>query len=225
MTHVCRFIPSKRTVGAVVAGVIALAGLVSAPAGASISLTDDLVFGADSLIYDDVNRTHWLRLDFTTPYTYDEVAASLDSTFASWSIASAADVQALGASAGVVHGSTNPAVLAGAERLRNSLCFGCVETSTTHVYARGLVSDTEVVDVGAGPIMVQQAFTVGRRLNVTPNEADFRISGWYYPDSKLSPNEGIFLTRPVPEPETYALFGIGLALVAFVAGRRRRLLA
>ena len=92
------------------------------------------------------------------------------------------------------------------------------------MYARGLVSDAEVVDVGAGPIMVQQAFTVGRRLNVTPNEADFRISGWYDPDSKLSPNEGIFLTRPVPEPETYALFGIGLALVAFVAGRRRRLL-
>jgi hypothetical protein len=65
------------------------------------------------------------------------------------------------------------------------------------------------------------AFGIGTRINVTPNEVDFRVSGWYYPDAKLSPNEGIYLVRAVPEPETYAMFLAGLGLLGTVARRRK----
>lgn len=189
---------------------------------AAVSQGDDVVFGSNAVIVDDVNHSRWLRLDFTTPYTYNDVVGLLGTTFAGWSIASTSQLLALGSSAGIVHGSTDASVVAKAEQLRDWFCFTCVETSSTHIYARGLVSDTQVIDIGFGPHTVQDAFSIGRRLNTDPDEADFRVSGWYYPDAKLSPNEGIFLVQVVPEPETYALFFAGLGLLGAVARRQAK---
>lgn len=202
------------------AGCLAALALGSAHAG--VLQTDDATFGVDAVIRDTTHARDFLRLDFTTAYTYDQALAALGGggVFSGWSIASRAQMEALGVSAGLSHGATDAASLGLAEQLRDWFCFTCVETSTTHIYARGLISDVITVDIGAGPVDVQEAFSIGRRLNVTPNEVDFRVSGWYYTDAKLSPNEGIYLTRAaVPEPGVILLLLI--AALAMTAESRR----
>lgn len=199
-----------------------LAALALGTAHAGVLQTDDAAFGADAVIRDTSNVRDFLRLDFTTAYSYNQVVSELGGggLFSGWSIASRAQMEALGVSAGLTHGATDPASLSLAEQLRDWFCFTCVETSTTHIYARGLISDQITVDIGAGPVDVQEAFSIGRRLNVTPNEVDFRVSGWYYTDAKSSPNEGIYLTRAaVPEPGVIALLLI--AALAMTAKARR----
>lgn len=198
-----------------------LATMSPGAASAGISQGNDAVFGINAVVNDDINHTQWLRLDFTTPYSYNEILESLTTSFSGWSVASSGQLEALGASAGIVNGATDAAVVAKTEQLRDWLCFTCVQTSQTHIYARGLVSDSQVIDIGQGSYTVQDAFSIGRRLNVTPNEADFRVSGWYYPDGKLSPQEGIFLVKAVPEPETYAMLVAGLGLLGSVVRRRK----
>lgn len=199
-----------------------LAGLVIGSAHAGVIQTDDATFGADAVIRDTTNGRDFLRLDFTTPYTYNQVAANLGSggLFAGWGIASRSDMDALGGAAGLVHGATDPASLSLVEQLRDWFCFTCVQTSTTHVYARGLLSDVINVDIGAGPVDVQEAFGIGRRLNVTPNEVDYRVSGWYYPDAKSSPDEGIYLTRAAAIPEPGVLVLLLMAGLAMTMRRR-----
>lgn len=202
------------------AGCLAALALGSAHAG--VLQTDDTTFGVDAVIRDTSNARDFLRLDFTTAYTYAQVQSELGGggLFGGWSIASRAQMEALGVSAGLTHGATDAASLGLAEQLRDWFCFTCVETSTTHIYARGLISDVITVDIGAGPVDVQEAFSIGRRLNVDPNEVDFRVSGWYYTDAKLSPNEGIYLTRAaVPEPGVLALLLI-VALAMTAKARR-----
>ena len=67
---------------------------------------------------------------------------------------------------------------------------------------------------------MQDAFHVGIRLNVDPNESAFGVAGWYYPDGKLSPKEGIYLVQSVPEPESYAMLLAGLGILGMAARRR-----
>ena len=105
-----------------------------------------------------------------------------------WRIASTEEMYLLGASAGIVHGSTDPVILAAAEQLRDWFCFECVNLSSTHEVTRGLVSDP-------GPSGEDSdAFSIGRRFNVEPHEVDFRISGyasWYFT------NQEIYLVRDI----------------------------
>jgi hypothetical protein len=155
----------------------------------------DPFFGCKSLIRDQLNEVEFLRLDFTTPYTYNYVLSQLGSGgfFEGWIIASENNLLNLGESAGIVHGSTDPAILGKAEQLRDWFCFECVAVSSTHEYARGLISDVD----GSDPPQTQKAFSIGRRFNVEPNEVDFRVSGYGYRDSKIIPEEGIFLIRAI----------------------------
>jgi hypothetical protein len=187
-------------------------------ASAAVIQSDHPTFGADAVVRDTLNGRDFLRLDFTTPYTYDEVLAQLAGLFLGWGVASTADLEALGVAAGITHESTDPLQIALAEQLRDWFCFTCEQTSSTHIYARGLVSDVTTIDIGAGPVDVQEAFSIGRRLNVTPNEVDFRISGWYYTDAKSSPDEGIFLTRrSIPDLShgwDIVLAGVAIGLVS-----------
>lgn len=211
--------------GVIIAG--AVAGFAT-PATANVILTNDAAFGANAVIRDVSNSRDFLRLDFTTPYTYNQVLAQLGGLFSGWTVASLSDMQALGVSAGITHGSTDPTQLAAAEQLRDWFCVSCVETSTTHEYARGLLSNSSLFDHDSDPttadVVIQDAFSIGRRFNVSPEEVDFRVSGFYYQDAKLSPNEGIYLTRfAVPEPDAkwLVLAACGVAL-ALVKGPRRR---
>ncbi|MBW2275220.1 MAG: hypothetical protein JRG96_18290 [Deltaproteobacteria bacterium] len=183
-------------------------------------LTDDSVFGPDSVIHDTVNDRDFLRLDFTTPYTYAEVQGELGAggAFEGWQIASVVNLEGLGSSVGITHGSADPGQLALAEQLRDWFCPAatCVRTTTTHEYARGLVSKG-LSGVG------QLAFSIGRRFNVNPHELDFRLSGNGGVNSR---GEQIYLTReagpPIPEPSGALLFVLGSVVFGGATRRRAR---
>lgn len=190
---------------------------------AIVTLEDDPNFGPDSIIRDVNNARDYLRLDFTYPYTYNEVAARLGpgGAFEGWSIASMTDMFQLRDSAGigpsplflpdppyVVH-NADPAQILLADTLGHWF---------SPVYAnRGLISDTTIIDIGLGPQTVQLAFTIGVNTFTTPQSAWFEGSGWYYPDGKIGPGEGIYLTRAASVPDSAGrwnllLSGIGVLL-------------
>jgi hypothetical protein len=153
---------------------------------AEVELVDDAVFGVDSVIRDVSNQMEFLGLDHTAGYPYTDILLEFGpgGDFEGWRVASEADMELLGDSAGIVHGSSDPGIVAKAEQLRD--WFGNVRLSTTHERARGLISDT----VTGG---YQAAFSIGRRFNVDPNEANFRISGY----GPIYPDESTFLVRDI----------------------------
>ena len=154
-----------------------------------VSLIDDGVWG--HIVRDNLNSQEFLNLDATSPYDYDDVVTETGpgGAFEGWRIASEADLQALGVAADVVPGSTDAAMLVRVEELRD--WFGNVRLSSTHHYTRGLIVDQ--VDLGEPNGVQQLAFSLGRRLNVEPNEVDFRISGW----GPISDDESTYLVREV----------------------------
>lgn len=196
--------------------------LFPAAASATVIQMDDAVFGTDAIIRDVDNNRDFLRLDFTVPYAgYNDVLSELGAggDFDGWLVATRTDMDALGLSADIVHGSTDAAMIARAEQLRDWFCFTCVNPTSTHIVARGLIADT--FDYVPNPGIEQVAFSIGRRLNSTPNEVDFRPSGWAGGDWA---NENIYLVRNsvsnIPEPATLALLALGLILIGL---RQRRI--
>ena len=188
---------------------------------AATVVVNDATFGAASVLRDTTNNLEYLRLDLTMGYGYNGIIAETGAggVFDSWGVASEANMLSLGASAGIINGSTDTAQVNLVESMRDWFCptSTCVNTSTTHIYARGLVSDAGPdYDSGAPSLL---AFSMGRRLNVTPNEVDFRISGFGGYDHT---NEEIWMVRPsaVPLPAAVWLFGSGLIGLAGIARRR-----
>jgi len=181
--------------------------LLTCPVSASVILTDHPVYGVNSIIRDQSNNRDFLRLDFTDPYTYNEVINEFGAggLFAGCRVASLQDMEDLGVSANIVFESTDPLILANAEQLRD--WFGSVRLTSTHEYCRGLFSDPY-------DSTNQRAFSIGRRFNVDPHEVDFRVNGYGGLDDS---GEQVFLVTP--EPATLSLLllgGVGLAK------RRRR---
>lgn len=210
---------------AVRAALLAVGVAGSAGAPAAVTLTSDTAFGVDSVIRDVTHRKDFLRLDFTTPYTYDEVAARLGpgGTFAGWRIATGYDMASLGIAAGLVDGSDDPAQVAASAQLLDWFCpvGTCTNTSSTHVYNFGLIADQIEVDIGNGRAIVQEAFSMGVYTVPDPDQVNYRIGGWYYANAQMMPTQGVFLVRAVPEPGTWGLMGAGLMLVTLALRRRR----
>jgi len=191
------------------------------PAFATVIRTDDPLFGPNSLIHDVDNNRDFLALVFTMGYGYSSVVAELSAggDFESWAVARVSDLEDLRVSAGIVNGSTDPGQVAAAEELRDWFCISgmqsCVNLSSTHEVARGLVSDPGFLPG------TQDAYSIGRRLNVTPNEVDMRVSGFGTLDNT---GEEVFLMRNVvPEPASNLLLAIGLAAFGARRWRRRRI--
>ncbi len=196
---------------------MAAAALLLAPAAqAALVLTDDAAFGSQAVVRDTVSGLDWLRLDFSYGKTFDHVASQLDAgeEFAGWSIATADLLTTqLGDVNGLQQGDTEAAEVAGAETLRDMLCFTadtCKFLSSTHHVARALVADT----YDGGSFIAQQAYTVGIRLDDGSGASvDFRTSGFAGGNAS---NESVWLYRQVsavPEPGSLALLlAGGLAL-------------
>lgn len=182
---------------------------------AAVVVVNDAMFGPGSVLRDSGTSLDYLRLDRTMGHGYAGVAAELGAggDFAGWTFASSAQMLSLGGSLGLTHGSTSLAQLSLAAQLRDWFCplFTCVNTSTTHVYARGLVSDLHTDSIQ------HLAFTIGNRFNVSPPEVDFRVSGY---GSVSATHEEIFLVRAVPLPPAVWLFGAGLLGLVGVARKK-----
>ena len=188
--------PQKTTRSSLTALII-VSLLLTCPVSASVILTDHPVYGVNSIIRDQSNNRDFLRLDFTDPYTYNEVINEFGAggLFAGCRVASLQDMEDLGVSADIVQGSSDPLILANAEQLRD--WFGSVRLTTTHEVCRGLISDTY-------DATNQKAFTIGRRFNVDPHEVDFRVSGYGGLDDS---GEQVFLVIPEPMSLSLLLFG------------------
>lgn len=188
--------------------------LFATPGQAAVVVVSDSVFGPGSVLRDSGTSLDYLRLDKTMGYGYAGVAVELGAggDFAGWTFVSSAQMLSLGGSLGLTQGATALSQLSLAAQLRDWFCplFTCVNTSTTHVYARGLVSDLHTDGVQ------HLAFSIGNRFNVSPPEVDFRISG-FGPVSATG--EEIFLVRAVPLPPAVWLFGAGLLGLVGVARR------
>lgn len=188
--------------------------LFATPGQAAVVVVSDSVFGPGSVLRDSGTSLDYLRLDKTMGYGYAGVAVELGAggDFAGWTFASSAQMLSLGGSLGLTQGATALSQLSLAAQLRDWFCplFTCVNTSTTHVYARGLVSDLHTDGVQ------HLAFSIGNRFNVSPPEVDFRISG-FGPVNATS--EEVFLVRAVPLPPAVWLFGAGLLGLVGVARR------
>ncbi len=188
---------------------------------AATIVIDDINFGAASVLRDIDNNREFLRLDLTMGYGYNGVLAESGAggIFEGWGVASAADMDALGVSAGITHGSTDVAQIALVEGMRDWFCptGTCVNLSSTHEYARGLVSDAGPFYDSGEPSLL--AFSMGRRFNVTPEEVDFRTSGF---GAYSHTNEEIWMVRPsaVPVPAAVWLFSSGLVGLIGIARRK-----
>lgn len=120
----------------------------------------------------------------------------------------------MGSSLGLVHGSTDTTQVNMVSLLRSWFCppDSCVQTSTTHKVVRGLIEDT--IDLGNGRIE-HEAFTIGTRYFVDPDEVDFRVSGF----SQVDPLTGVYLVQAVPLP--VAVWMLAPTLGVLLTIRRR----
>lgn len=191
---------------------VSLSALAASGAVAATKIVDDSVFGVDTVLRDKDNNRDFLRLDLTMGYGLNAISAEFGSggDFEGWSVASTAMMNGLAAAAGVTHGSSDPAQVAIAEAIRDFFCPAgtCVNLSSSHEYARGLVSD-QALSPGN-----PDAYTIGRRFNVTPEEVDFRISG-FDPSGGVTTSEEVWLTRAAPAVPVPAA---GVLLVAALGG-------
>ncbi|MBM1222403.1 VPLPA-CTERM sorting domain-containing protein [Ponticoccus sp. SC2-23] len=200
---------------ATLAFIVASFTAAALPAGTVV--LDDAVFGTDTVLRDTDNNVEFLRLDLTMGYGYSAMLGEFGAggDFEGWSVATTAVMNALGASVGITHGSTDAGQIALAEWLRDWFCpvGTCVDLSSTHEYARGLVSDSTQLAGRA------DAFTIGRRFNVTPEQVDFRVSGYDFAGT----SEQVWLMRsvaPIPLPASALLLVLGLGGLGLV--RRRK---
>ncbi len=205
---------TSRIIGKVLA-VSVLMAFANTGASAAVVVANDALFGTSGILRDSDANLDYLRLDKTMGYGYAGIETELGAggDFAGWTIASSAQMLSLGGSLSLTQGATDIAQLSMAAQLRDWFCplFTCVNTSTTHVYARGLVSDLYTDNIQ------HLAFTIGERFNVSPPEVDFRLSGFAPVNAT---GEEVFLVRAVPLPAAAWLFGSGLLGLIGIARRR-----
>lgn len=166
---------------------------------ADVLLVNDIEYGPCSVIRDLDNGRDYLSLNFTAPYSYNEVLAHLGpgGLFEGWRVATMSEVDWMGRSSDIETNAWaigfDPAMGERAQKMEDwfapdpSLCRGG--------FALGLVQDTWYPDSLGGNVEAQFGYYIGRELDYTVNRQYISFYGtghWGLPDD---PTEQTMLTR------------------------------
>lgn len=192
--------------------------LLVGQANASLIQSDFLSIGDGFLVTDSSTSLQWLTPFYTKSHTFNDVfVQSITSTYG-FRYATANETQSL-----IVDNFNNPTTVAlgdvaGYASAQSFLTiFGINENVTCGTFAcprtQGLTADSTSAGTHLAFGMIQ-----------------YGSNGWMiannsWSDSIFDTQMGSFLVRvvtPVPEPEIYAMMGIGLGLLGWVEKRRKQ---
>lgn len=219
----------------VFAAVVIVSGMSAASAMTSLNL------GPATINYDETTSFGWLSSSFSSGNTYGF----------SWTVPLSAQVANLGPSLTIVNvpmpdftltvnagwALSNPSAFLG------NLIYVEVGAATTNIVANANVAvnggpalsmgpaSLNWVQTGSGPDFAQGYFadTVSapgafNSLAITGSGIDLSATGGVFSSISAQPQnkyEVSFTAMPVPEPETYAMFVVGLAALGWLSKRRR----
>ncbi len=203
----------------VILGVLAL-GLAILPSTAQATLSErDLFTAGDGLItFDSDTNLEWLDLTQTQNTAYNTVLGSTFVVDLGFTFADVNDVTALFDNAGAANqnGVFTTGQLADAQNLIDLL--GCtLFCGSTAPTAEGFADFDPFSTTTVSRSFVQ--------VNLNTNSGRFQNPGLTAVKGQSNANGGSFLIRsatPIPEPATMLLFGIGLASMAGISRRSKK---
>ncbi|MBX3622661.1 MAG: PEP-CTERM sorting domain-containing protein [Rhizobacter sp.] len=215
------------------AGAAAMLLAISGAVSAAQFVAVDTALGAHSVVNDTVSGTSWLNLNYTMGVSFNQVAMSLaiDPLYSNFRVATREEVNALFSDAGFSIGNIPRGNLADPTRLEAGRSFADAFVGWTREdgYESFLGLTTNLFTWPGLPAGVYQGWGsgVGVALNYTSAATSFDDSTAPYTDQG-SPYWGTWLiarestpyVASVPEPSTYAIFGLGL--LAVMGAMRRR---
>lgn len=202
---------------------IALALLVtglflSGQAQASLSSRDS-AFGGGTITYDSDTNLEWLDLTVTQGQSFNDVFASLASTYKGYRYASSDEVLRFFSDGGVTEGSNLSAL--------NVLnLWGILSDDTDMFGIRSILSYGLVSNINFGYGTPAHNSVGLASISVQRNAYESsEILNYPYPDTSGDFLTGSALVRvaTVPEPESYAMFLAGLGIIgAITRGRQKQ---
>lgn len=165
---------------------------------ADVLLVDDIGYGPCSVIRDLDNGRDYLALNFTAPYSYNEVLTQLGpgDLFEGWRVATKREVDRMGRSSDIENNAwaigVDPAMGERAQKLED---WFAPDPSLLHgLYAMGLIKETWSPDTWDG-VEAKFAYFIGRELDFIANRQHIVFFGngqYILPDD---PTKQTILTR------------------------------